>query len=54
MGAAPEPIFTLSHHLPPEVITWRCMPQNFMSGLWLSQMSPKGVWPLSEGRESSW
>ena len=53
MGAAPAPIFTPCHHSPPLPITWRCLPQYTMSGLSLRKTSPKGVCPLSDGRENS-
>ena len=52
MGAAPPPILTFSHQLLLLLITWRWRPQNSMSGLWLRKMSPKEVWPESEGRLS--
>ena len=52
MGAAPPPIFKDSHHSLPLLITCLCFPQYTMSGLSLMKISPKGVCPLSEGRES--
>ncbi len=52
MGAAPPPIFTDSHQFEPLPITWRCRPQNSRSGLCDRKMSPNGVWPESDGRDS--
>ena len=55
MGMGPAPILVdcQADSSPFTVlITCRWQPQNFMSGLWLTKMSPKGVCPVSLGRES--
>jgi hypothetical protein len=54
MGIGPAPTFVDCQLLATVPMTWRWQPQWTMSLLWLTKMSPKGVWPLSLGRLSMW
>ena len=53
IGAGPHPILTPCHQpCPPFCITSLCSPQYFISGDCERRISPNGVCPESDGRES--